>query len=218
MAHTHVARSREELRALLGAPEPPEALVPDLVAAVAAPETLRERPGLDLALAESADALADIANMPSLTYSLFRSVQRQIDRSLWEVPFFEKRSKLAAAALQVLLGNDRYRNDLYDYIWSVCEETIWIVPQCFGGGEGSKREPTAREQRVMTYLALLHGARGIQYFIRKPPSSFPKSPEMWAECSTLALEAAELTPEEAAEAAETYKLVNPRKTSRKEVD
>ncbi len=74
------------------------------------------------------------------------------------------------------------------------DKTIWIVPQCFGGGEGWKREPTAREQRVMTYLALLHGARGIQYFIRKPPSSFPKSPEMWAECSTLALEAAELTP------------------------
>jgi hypothetical protein len=129
MEQAHVARSRDELRAILGAPQPPEALIPDLVASVAAPETLRGRPGLDLALAESTDALADIANMPTLTYSLFRSVQRQIDRSLWEVPFFEKRSKLAAAALQVLLGNDRYRNDLYDYIWSICEETIWIVPQ-----------------------------------------------------------------------------------------
>lgn len=71
---------------------------------------------------------------------------------------------------------------------------LWIVPQAFGGNEGWSREPTAREQRAMTYLALIHGARGIQYFIRSPRTSFPKSPIMWAECGALALEAAELTP------------------------
>lgn len=71
---------------------------------------------------------------------------------------------------------------------------LWIVPQAFGGNEWWQREPTAREQRVMTYLALIHGARGIQYFIRSPQVSFPKSPSMWAECGALALEAAELTP------------------------
>jgi len=71
---------------------------------------------------------------------------------------------------------------------------LWMVPQAFGGNEHWQREPTAAEQRVMTYLALIHGARAVQYFIRKPPSSFPKSPVMWAECGALALETAELTP------------------------
>ena len=71
---------------------------------------------------------------------------------------------------------------------------LWIVPQAFGGNEGWPREPTAREQRAMTYLALIHGARAIQYFIRSPRTSFPKSPVMWAECGALALETAELTP------------------------
>lgn len=71
---------------------------------------------------------------------------------------------------------------------------LWIVPQAFGGGEWWEREPTAGEQRVMTYLALIHGARAIQYFIRSPRTSFPKSPIMWAECGAMALEAAELTP------------------------
>ena len=71
---------------------------------------------------------------------------------------------------------------------------LWIVPQCFGGNEGWRREPTAAEQRIMTYLSLIHGARAIQYFIRSPRMSFPKSPIMWAECGTLALETAELTP------------------------
>lgn len=74
------------------------------------------------------------------------------------------------------------------------EKPLWIVPQAFGGNEWWAREPTAREQRVMTYLALLHGARGIQYFIRSPRINFPKSPAMWGECSRLALETAELTP------------------------
>ncbi|MDH7569298.1 MAG: hypothetical protein QHJ73_06900, partial [Armatimonadota bacterium] len=46
---------------------------------------------------------------------------------------------------------------------------IWIVPQAFGGGEWWQREPSAQEERVMTYLALIHGATGIQFFIRRPP-------------------------------------------------
>jgi len=71
---------------------------------------------------------------------------------------------------------------------------LWMVPQAFGGGEWWTREPTAREQRVMTYLALIHGATGIQYFIRRPPVGNPTSPSLWSECRRLALEAAELAP------------------------
>ncbi|HET6386795.1 MAG TPA: twin-arginine translocation signal domain-containing protein [Armatimonadota bacterium] len=70
---------------------------------------------------------------------------------------------------------------------------LWIVPQAFGGGEWWAREPTASEERVMTYLALVHGATGIQYFIRRPPNHDPKSPVLWNECRKLALEAAELS-------------------------
>ena len=74
------------------------------------------------------------------------------------------------------------------------EKSIWIVPQAFGGSEWWKREPTKQEIRVMTYLAVLKGARGIQYFIRHGLNSFPKSTAMWAECGEIALEIAELTP------------------------
>ncbi len=71
---------------------------------------------------------------------------------------------------------------------------LWIVPQAFGGAENWKREPTPGEIRVMTYLALINGARGIQYFIRNGLNGFPKSTETWNECSKIALETAELTP------------------------
>ncbi len=71
---------------------------------------------------------------------------------------------------------------------------VWLVPQAFGGNEWWTREPTAREQRVMTYVGIIEGATGIQYFIRHGLSGFPKSPIMWSAASRAALEVAALTP------------------------
>ena len=71
---------------------------------------------------------------------------------------------------------------------------VWLVPQAFGGNEWWSREPTAAEQRVMTWLGILDGATGIQYFIRHGLSRFPKSPLLWAACTRSALEVASLTP------------------------
>jgi hypothetical protein len=75
------------------------------------------------------------------------------------------------------------------------EKPIWIVPQAFGGNEWWLREPTIREIRAMTYMSVIYGATGIQYFIRNGRNSFPKSTAMWGECGALALEIAELTPD-----------------------
>ncbi|MBP6977971.1 MAG: FN3 associated domain-containing protein [Bacteroidales bacterium] len=81
---------------------------------------------------------------------------------------------------------------LYDAFYP--EKPVWIVPQAFGGAEWWKREPTQREIRVMTYLAIVNHASGIQYFIRHGLNRFPKSQAMWAECGSIALEVADLTP------------------------
>ncbi len=86
-----------------------------------------------------------------------------------------------------------------DYVERIRGDTgdrlpMWIVPQAFGGGEGWAREPSRQEERVMTYLALIHGARGVQYFIRRPPVVNPTSPDLWSECRRLMLELSQLTP------------------------
>jgi hypothetical protein len=75
------------------------------------------------------------------------------------------------------------------------EKPVWVVPQIFGGNEWWQREPTPREVRAMTYMAIIHGATGIQYFIRRGPNSFPKSAATWDECGALAMEIAELAPD-----------------------
>lgn len=62
------------------------------------------------------------------------------------------------------------------------EKPVWIVPQAFGGNEWWPREPTPQEERLMTYLAVIHGATGIQYFVRQGLNQRPKSTAAWAEC------------------------------------
>jgi hypothetical protein len=74
------------------------------------------------------------------------------------------------------------------------KKPVWIVPQAFGGGELWSREPTAKEIRSMTWQSIINGATGIQYFVRHGPNYFPKSPTVWAECGSIAMEVAELTP------------------------
>ena len=83
---------------------------------------------------------------------------------------------------------DRINRDLGEML------PLWVVPQAFGGGEWWKREPSRQEERVMTYLALIHGATGIQYFIRRPPAVNPNSPDLWSECRRLMFELGQLTP------------------------
>jgi hypothetical protein len=75
------------------------------------------------------------------------------------------------------------------------DKPVWLVPQAFGGNEWWKREPNPGEIRAMTYLAIINGATGIQYFIRSAPNSFPKSAGTWNECASVAREIAELAPD-----------------------
>ena len=74
------------------------------------------------------------------------------------------------------------------------KKSIWLVPQAFGGGEFWVRGPTRQEIRVMTYIGIVEGVKGIQYFIRRGPHLSPKATDAWSECSNMALETAEMTP------------------------
>ena len=76
----------------------------------------------------------------------------------------------------------------------VGEKPVWMVPQAFGGSEWWGREPSIREIRAMTWLSVLEGATGIQYFVRHGQNGFPKSTSTWGECGTIALEIQEILP------------------------
>ena len=74
------------------------------------------------------------------------------------------------------------------------EKAVWIVPQAFGGSEHWGREPSIQELRAMTYLSIVNGATGIQYFIRHGFNGFPKSTSTWGMAGQIALETNEIAP------------------------
>jgi len=99
--------------------------------------------------------------------------------------------------LQHAVGCDECKGDVSDVSIRIQEvlatinysKPFWIVPQSFGGVQHWIREPTPLEERAMTYLALIYGARGIQYY-----NGFPMSSALWSEVRKLGLEVAELLP------------------------
>jgi hypothetical protein len=68
------------------------------------------------------------------------------------------------------------------------EKSVWLVPQAFGGQEMWAREPTPKEIRVMTYLGLVNGVKGIQYYTHAPGNLNPQSVSAWSACSDMAVE------------------------------
>ncbi|MEI9959478.1 MAG: carbohydrate binding domain-containing protein [Ferruginibacter sp.] len=68
------------------------------------------------------------------------------------------------------------------------EKSIWLVPQAFGGQELWGREPTAKEIRLMTYLGLINGVKGIQYYTHSLGNLNPQSVSAWSVCSDIAVE------------------------------
>lgn len=88
---------------------------------------------------------------------------------------------------------------------------VWIVPQAFAwyqyNPEGSNRgrvpteaelktgrAPTYEEERCMTYLALVHGAKGLIYYCYYDLRVLPQYQEMWGWMKKIGAEVKQLTP------------------------
>jgi len=92
------------------------------------PEELAATPNGKALLAWAQEA-AEETDIPETTYSLYRLYKETGDRDAFQAPYSKKRSLLAQEALTVLLGGDLSRVPrLNDLIWSVCEETWWVLP------------------------------------------------------------------------------------------
>ncbi len=80
-------------------------------------------------LREAAPSLdASDVNIPQTTYSLYRQFVRTGERDGYESPYFEKRAMLTRAVVELILGEDRRLELVQDLIWSICEETSWVLP------------------------------------------------------------------------------------------
>ena len=86
---------------------------------------------------------------------------------------------------------------------------LWVVLQAFGYQDednrawGWDREPTYAEEKCMTYLAIVHGAKGIFYYCFGGPGLpgsgsdryfIPNSPQHWSNLKSITRELEQLTP------------------------
>lgn len=127
MTELAIRKSRKELEKVLA--EPGQPLIPELMTAAQNSSRVRDLPTTRLLLEESAHLAEDLGNIPQTTYTLYRETQRTGSHHIYAEPYMAKRAKMTAAGLRVLIGDLRYIDPLQDYIWNICEETYWPLPQ-----------------------------------------------------------------------------------------
>ncbi len=114
-----------QLQPLLAVTAP---LFPELEAVRADPQTLHDVPSAQVVLDLTQPFMETIERIPQTPYTLYRLFIRNGDRRRYEQPYFEKRGKLAAAALRLFLGQQELKDIVQDYLWNICEESNWVVP------------------------------------------------------------------------------------------
>jgi hypothetical protein len=72
-------------------------------------------------------AAPDLKSIPP-PHTLYREFERTGERRSYQEVYFLKRSQLTRAVMEMILGVDSMRDSIHDLLWSICEETSWVLP------------------------------------------------------------------------------------------
>ncbi|GHO97111.1 hypothetical protein KSF_071590 [Reticulibacter mediterranei] len=104
------------------------AIIPELERARATIQTLQTAPQTRVVLAQTQHLMEGIEQIPQTSYTFYRLFLRNGDRDNYQAPYFLKRARLAAAAVRLFLGQTELKDSVQDYLWSICEESNWVLP------------------------------------------------------------------------------------------
>ena len=104
------------------------ALFPELEIARLHSHSLLQTPQMQLMLEHTQHAMQGIEHIPQTNYTSYRAFQRIGERGHYEAAYFLKRTRLAAAAIRLFAGQIDLKETVEDYLWSICEETNWVLP------------------------------------------------------------------------------------------
>lgn len=113
---------------LQGLMNPGLSLLPELETARLNPVALARTPQGQACLLRTLPSLKGWETIPNTTYTQYHQFQRSGERPPYQDPYFLKRGRVAAFALRMFFGEQGYRDALQDHLWSICEETDWVVP------------------------------------------------------------------------------------------
>ena len=106
------------LKTLLKNPQPPS----DLIAQIKA------SPGTPVMLEILRQSAPDVRAVPHTPYTVYREFERRGYRGNYERAYFMKRMMLTRAVLELILGDETMIDPIHDLVWSMCEETSWVLP------------------------------------------------------------------------------------------
>jgi hypothetical protein len=128
-------------------------------------EAIRRSPATPIVLDVLRQAAPDLRAIPQTTYTLYRQFELTGERRNYERAYFVKRTTLTRAVLEVLLGDDSLRDVVHDLLWSICEETSWVLPAHEEQGPDYwDLKPSPRQKPFGAHTALTREPDAIDLF------------------------------------------------------
>lgn len=91
-------------------------------------DQIRTSPASPKILDHLRKTIPDLRTIPQTTYTLYREFEHNGQRDGFQKPHFLKRSQLTRAVLEMIMGDESMRDIIHDLLWSICEETSWVLP------------------------------------------------------------------------------------------
>ncbi len=93
-------------------------------------------------------------NWPELPATLFLEFRRNGNRSHYEKPHFERRTRLGQLVLaECMEGRGRFLDDISNGIWAICEESFWGLPAHMSAQKAGNGLPDIAEPIVDLFAA-----------------------------------------------------------------
>ena len=70
----------------------------------------------------------DVSTIPTLPYTVYREFEHSGLRDTYEALYYHKRAQLTRALLEYLMGDSSMLAPIQNLLWSICEETTWVLP------------------------------------------------------------------------------------------
>lgn len=139
-------------------------------------EQIQQSSGAARVLAYLRKTVPDVASIPQTTYTLYREFERNGQRDGFQRPHFQKRSQLARAVLEMILGDDSMRDAIHDLLWSICEETSWVLPAHEEQGPDFwELRPSPRQHPWGAHTALTREPDAIDLFAAETGASLAET-------------------------------------------
>lgn len=121
-------------------------------------------------------AAPDLASIPPTTYTLYRQFENSGYRRGYERQYFARRSMLTRAVVELILGDPSMRDTVHDLLWSICEETSWVLPAHEEQGpEFWELHPSPRQRLWGAHTALTREPDAIDLFAAETGASLAET-------------------------------------------